>query len=159
MKFSKIPGGNRGMIKSIKSAVWMIGMGYLFFTGNWWPGMFYLIGISILLEVVLKLVFAATISGDSYNEEELSAPMPDGRLDLEDDDLIPDPVPSSNNTRMQRLDPDALPAKKLSREYRMDLLPSNCPNCGAPIGKNDVEMVGIKTAKCGFCGSNMTLSE
>lgn len=159
MNFSKIPGGNRGMIKSIKSAVWMIGMGYLFFTGNWWPGMFYLIGISILLEVVLKLVFAATASGDTYDGEELSAPMPDAPLDLDEDELIPDPVPSSNNSRMQRLDPDAAPAKKLSREYRVDLLPPNCPNCGAPISQNSVEFVGIKTAKCGFCGSNFSVSE
>lgn len=158
MNFSKIPGGSRGISKSIRSAVWTIGMGYLFFTGNWWPGILYLVGISTLVEVALKLIFAATASGEEIDGDEFEAPMPVDELELEE--LIPDPIPSPNNTRMQRLDPTPVSsAKNLSREYRTDLLPPNCPNCGAPIGEKDVEMVGIKTAKCSFCGSNFSVSE
>lgn len=155
MKFQNMRGGNRGMIKSVQSAVWMIGMGYLFWTGNWWPGMFYLIGISILVEVVLKLVFASTLQNQEFDEDSFEAPQAD-----DEDRLRPDPIPSPYNTRMQRLDPEPIPpVQKLSREYRLDLLPPNCPNCGAPIGEKDVEMVGIKTAKCSFCGANMALHE
>ena len=158
MKMRSVRGGNRGMISSIKSAVWMIGMGYLFWTGNWFPGILYLVGISILLEVVLKLVFASTIKDGEFNAEEFDAPRREEELDLDENVLTPDPIPSPNNTRMQRLDPVASP-QPLSREYRTDLLPPNCPNCGAPISVKDVEMVGIKTAKCSFCGSNFSLSE
>ena len=156
MKMGNMPGGSRGMGKSIQSIVWMIGMAYCFATGNWWPGMMYVMIASAIANIVVKLVFASTMQeSDEFDPDVFDAPMPEN-----DETLTPDPVPSSNNTRMQRLDPEPIPpAKNLSREYRTDLLPPNCPNCGAPIGVNDVEMVGIKTAKCGFCGSNISLSK
>ena len=151
-------GGNQGMAKSIRSVVWMLGLAYLFWRGNWWPGILVLVGISMLLDIVLKSVFAATSSANPYDEDEFSPPMRSDEMD--DESLSPDPIPSTNNNRMQRLDPDPIPpAKNLSREYRVDLLPPSCPNCGAPISQKEVEFVGIKTAKCGFCGSNFSLSE
>jgi hypothetical protein len=50
-------------------------------------------------------------------------------------DKIPQPVP---------LDPRAA---QLSR------LPSNCPNCGAPLGKSEVKWTEANTVECGFCGT------
>lgn len=155
MKMGSVRGGNRGVIGSVKSAVWMIGMGYLFFTGNWFPGIFYLIGFSILLEVVLKLVFASTLNNEELDTDGFEPP-----LAIDEDPLTSAPTAASSNTRMQRLDPDPIPpAAPLSREYRTDLLPPKCPSCGAPISERDVEMVGIKTAKCGYCGAHFGLKE
>lgn len=38
----------------LQSAIWLIGIGILFLTGDWWPGILIVIAISILAELVLQ---------------------------------------------------------------------------------------------------------
>ena len=37
-------------VGAIHAAVWLIGMGVLFWTGAWWPGIMFLIGISAIVQ-------------------------------------------------------------------------------------------------------------
>ncbi|MEE4193892.1 MAG: hypothetical protein V2J07_01715 [Anaerolineae bacterium] len=156
----KKPKQGKSVISRINGVIWMIGIFYLSYTGNWFPGILYLVAITAVINIVAPLLFAGLTSKDEYDPEDFSAPARADDLDGQERPLAPDPVGSPNNTRMQRLDPDPIPPlHPLSREYRTDLLPPKCPNCGAPISEKDVEMVGIKTAKCGFCGSHFSLTE
>ena len=41
-KFDKVPWDG------LQSLIWLIGIGVLFFTGDWWPGILFIIIISLL---------------------------------------------------------------------------------------------------------------
>jgi hypothetical protein len=45
-------------------------------------------------------------------------------------------------------EPSLMPVSR--REYR---LPRRCPDCGAPVIRNEVEWVGPSEAKCSYCGA------
>jgi hypothetical protein len=36
---------------------------------------------------------------------------------------------------------------------QLSRLPSNCPNCGAPLGQSEVTWTDAGTVECGFCGT------
>lgn len=40
-----------------------------------------------------------------------------------------------------------------TRTAQMNRLPSNCPNCGAPLGQREVKWTDANTIECGFCGT------
>lgn len=40
-----------------------------------------------------------------------------------------------------------------ARAAQLNRLPSNCPNCGAPLSQNEVKWTDANTAECGFCGT------
>lgn len=44
-----------------------------------------------------------------------------------------------------------------SNERRLELLPANCPNCGAPLHGNDVKWTGAQSADCPYCGMNLPM--
>lgn len=44
----KIPWGN------LQSAIWLVGIGILFITGDWWPGILFVIAASILAEIAIQ---------------------------------------------------------------------------------------------------------
>lgn len=50
-----------------------------------------------------------------------------------------------------------LPSVKASAEHRLELLPSNCPNCGGPINGDNVKWTGAQSANCAFCGVNLPM--
>jgi hypothetical protein len=39
------------------------------------------------------------------------------------------------------------------RAAQLSRLPSNCPNCGAPLGQSEVTRADVHTVECGFCGT------
>ncbi len=45
------------------------------------------------------------------------------------------------------------PVRLDSQEAKLARLPSNCPNCGAPLRESDVHWTDANTLECGFCGT------
>lgn len=160
MNFFKQFKSGRSVIGRINGIIWMVGIFVLSYIGDWFPGIFYLIGLTVVINLAFMFISMATASKTEQSLDDFSPPVRADELETEPQPLAPEPEFSSNNNRMQRLDPEPIPpARTLSSEYRIDLLPDNCPNCGAPIGEKDVEMVGIKTAKCNFCKTDFSLGE
>jgi hypothetical protein len=121
--------------RNLHSAVWLFGLAYLFISGNWWPGILFLVAASMLLEGVLALV-----APHAFEE------MPS--------------APTDEKTR-----PPAAPVRPVSSvtinqptvPYRADLLPTNCPRCGAPARGHEVKWTSPTSADCAFCGANLPM--
>ena len=47
-KIPKIPWNN------LQSLIWLVGIGILFITGDWWPGILLVVASSILAEFILQ---------------------------------------------------------------------------------------------------------
>ncbi len=126
-----------GRWRSLHSAIWLIGLAILFWTGRWWPGILVLVAISMILEGILAR------QGGAAPEEEMKEPAPPAAAPAP-------PVPVAT--------PSAAPAPA-TFDDRFELLPSNCPRCGGPVRWQEVKWVGIKTANCAYCGSNLPLKK
>jgi len=48
-------------------------------------------------------------------------------------------------------------AKTVPAEHRLELLPSNCPNCGGSLHGDNVKWTGAQSADCPFCGTNLPM--
>lgn len=123
---------------SLNGALWLIGLFFLFYTGHWWPGILILIGISSVLSAVLNDHKDETIADLNPGQ-----PAPSGSRD-------PSPAPRPVIINL----PPPSPAVT-SNSPRFDLLPANCPRCGAPVRTNDVKWTGSHSAACAYCGSNL----
>lgn len=44
-------------------------------------------------------------------------------------------------------------------EHRLELLPSSCPKCGAPVRGGEVKWTGPRSAECSYCGANLPVRE
>jgi hypothetical protein len=44
-------------------------------------------------------------------------------------------------------------------ERRLELLPSSCPKCGAPVRGGEVKWTGPRSAECSYCGANLPVRE
>jgi hypothetical protein len=123
-----------GPWRSIHGAVWLIGLAILFWKGWFWPGILVLIGISAIVEAVIRLtVPSSTAPAAEAKKPEEAAPAATP---------IATPAPA----------PAATPAEP---EHRADLLPPVCPKCNAPIRGNEVKWTGPRSANCAFCGANL----
>jgi DNA-directed RNA polymerase subunit RPC12/RpoP len=120
----------------LNGAIWLIGLGVLFYTGHWWPGILVLIGISLVLSAVWK---GTDQSADSFGEKNATS--------FEPARSAPDPFVVTQ--------PSAAPANPASSAPRADLLPANCPRCGAPVRSSEVKWTGTHSAICSYCGSNI----
>lgn len=60
-------------------------------------------------------------------------------------DEVPTPAPS--------------PAVPPMPEHRLELLPSSCPKCGAPIRGDEVKWTGSQSADCSYCGANLPMQK
>ena len=118
--------------RAFRSAFWMIGLAILFFWGHWWPGILILVGLSIVLEGFFRA------SAPAWNQN----PPPPPSID---------PLPASMPMTPAAAAPVADPI------HRTDLLPSNCPHCGAPIRANEVKWTGAQSASCGYCSTNLPM--
>ena len=119
----------------LNGAIWLIGLGVLFYTGHWWPGILVLIGISLVLSAVWR-------GTDSLADTpgEISAPPSEPVRSAPEPFVTPQTAPA--------------PAPA-SNAPRFDLLPANCPRCGAPVRSSEVKWTGSHAATCSYCGSNI----
>jgi hypothetical protein len=115
---------------SLQSAIWLIGIAILFLTGDWWPGILILGGISVLAEFLIRRSPPAAAAPAS---EAPAAPEPE-------------PAP---------LEPTAISAEPAPPARRLDLLPDACPACGAKVRSGEVRWVDAQSAECAYCGTSL----
>jgi len=130
--------GHRGA--PLNGAIWMIGLGVLMLTGHWWPGILVLIGISMVVGAILKESGPQVLD----QPEEFRTPPPP-------------PVPFQPPAPVE---PQPFhPSTPVETNYRSDLLPANCTQCGGPIRTLEVKWLSSKSAACPYCGSTLTMKK
>jgi hypothetical protein len=143
MKRSRTGAGN------INAAVWLIGLGILWLTDMWWPGILILIGVSMLVQVMIPKAAEAGVISPPAKEPVVESPQAvDEKKAAEDvwgeDEKEEEPA-------FMKAEPD--------RRARDARLPKQCPACGGPVAENahKVEWSGPDTAKCPFCDTVLKL--
>lgn len=125
-----------GPWRSVQVALWLVGLGVLALTGKWWPGILFLIALSLILEALLRR-FAP------HAFVELPA-------EAREEPLPVDPVTPASPPVTQVHSPPA-------PEHRLELLPLECPKCGGPIRGVEVSWTGPQSADCPYCGANLPM--
>ncbi len=135
---------NRTRSANINAAVWLIGLGLLWLTDLWWPGILILIGASMLVQVLVSPSGPAEVISPK-NEP----PAPQEAVEQEKAEDIWDDDETETPAFIQPLDAG----------HDAGLLPQNCPACGGPVAENahKVEWLDAKTAKCPFCDFALNL--
>lgn len=114
--------------RPLRSAIWLIGLGILFFWGHWWPGILVLIGLTMIVEALFRAPMRQWPQNSPPPASPVSPP------------AAPVPAPV-------QIDP----------VHRVELLPANCPQCGGPIRAHEVKWTGRQSAACPFCGTNLPM--
>lgn len=119
---------------SIQAVIWLLGLAVIAWQDWWWPGILILVAISVLYEAMIKKV-APEAFVKEHKTDDFSAPMAQ-------------PV--------QRVEARTETA---GTYHRVDLLPTNCPRCGAPTRGHDIHWTGSQSANCSYCGSNLPMKK
>lgn len=127
-----------GPWRNIHGAVWLIGLAILAWKDWWWPGILVLIAASGIVEALIM-----QLAPNSFEEEEEALSSPPSPLS---------PSPSSPPPTPVKASPPVV-------EHRPELLPSNCPKCGAPIRGHEVKWTGAQSANCPYCGANLPIEK
>ena len=122
--------------RPLHGAIWMIGLGILFFTGHWWPGILILVGISAILGAVWRDSDEAPTLPQNDWERPAASPVAPASQPVVTAPPAPTPTP-------------------VNSAPRVDLLPSTCPRCGAPVRSNEIKWTSTHSATCTYCGSNL----
>ncbi len=126
---------------NLNAAIWLIGLGILWLTGLWWPGILILVGVSMLVQALVRNqagdepeVITTTTAPLS---DEPKAPAEPANPDVWADEKAETP---------SFIEKDQLKGNPA-------VLPEKCPACGGPIGENAHKVVwmGEHTARCPFC--------
>jgi hypothetical protein len=115
---------------SIHAAVWLLGLAIIAWQGWWWPGILVLVAISVLFEAFVKSVSPESVKTVARDVKET---------------IFEPPTPMSGG------EPSDNPV------HHMELLPGNCPKCGAPTRGHEIHWTGPRSADCPFCGSNLPM--
>ena len=139
-KFHRHRGYNRnpGPAKALSGAIWLIGIGVLMMTGDWWPGILFLVGLSMIVETVFR---AGKFAPEIENDEAPFQPAPTPRPMENAPTVVPNPT-------------ESIPAVY---NYRSDLLPGKCPRCGGPTRSAEVKWLSSRSANCAYCGSALPM--
>lgn len=74
--------------------------------------------------------------------------LPDDLLDLYETEL--------HNVELENRGEKPLPgARSSTTGHRLELMPSNCPDCGGPINSENIKWTGTQSAECPYCGVNL----
>ncbi len=122
----------------VSGAIWLIGLGFLFLTGWWWPGILILVGLNMVLDGVFR---ASTQPGFEDVEVPPASPAPAAQTSA------PQPAP----------EPRAATQLNQVMERPFELLPHTCPRCGGPVRRDEVKWSNARYASCAYCGSNLPL--
>ncbi|MGB8214914.1 MAG: hypothetical protein WCE68_15275 [Anaerolineales bacterium] len=120
-----------GSWHNLHAGIWLIGLAILAWRGWWWPGILVLVGISMILEALLR-----QSEPKAFEPEKPPSP----------------PAPVVAAPLM------AAPAEPVS-EHRLDLLPATCPQCGGPVRGPEVKWTGPRSANCPYCGGNLPMGK
>lgn len=127
--------------RNLEGVIWMVGLAILAIKGWWWPGIMVLVAISAVYESVLTMIFPdlePEVPVPPIPPVAPAAPIP--------------PTPTGYTT-------DASPQPDFTPKYQINLLPTNCPRCGAPARGHDVHWTSEHSADCGFCGASLPLGK
>jgi hypothetical protein len=134
----------RGRRGNIIAAIWLIGLGLLALTDQWWPGILILVGLSMVVNAVIP---AAERPPRRPGPPRPSRP-PAGRED--DYSYLEEPFPDEGEPPLQVKVPDPKPAQK-------GVLPSNCPMCGAPVDAAKITHSPSGAPLCAYCEADLTI--
>ena len=129
-----------GPWRNIHGAVWLIGLGILAIKGWWWTGILILIGISGVIEGLLRLYVP-----EAFEKETTGKPITPGMSMPQSNPMMAPPVEVSSKPTFQ--------------EHRVELLPQVCPSCNGPIRGHEVKWTGPQSANCPYCGTNLPMSK
>ncbi len=120
----------KGAWKDVQAAIWLIGLGIIALNDWWWPGILFLIAMSMISQAVIQMMTPNTKESIRSIDE----------------------TPPTEDKIMATSSQDSLkPA------YSTHRLPTECPKCGAPIRGTDVSWSGPESADCPYCGANLPL--
>lgn len=131
---------------NVQAAIWLIGIGILWWTDLWWPGILILVGVSMLAQV---------LAGSASN-------LPQGTPAVQGTPEAPASEKVEDKTEAEKAEPwldeeaetpTFLQKEKLPGDAAR--LPEKCPACGGPVAENahKVEWMGEHTARCPFCNT------
>jgi hypothetical protein len=120
---------------SIHTGIWLIGLGILFLTGRFWPGILILIGFSMLVEAMYS---NRASSAPAENQKTGTPPPP-----------LDGPIPPALGSAYTPLE----------KAHDASRLPEVCPLCGGPVSRYETELewTGYDSARCPYCGTNLPL--
>ena len=133
-------GKNSARANEIYAAIWLIGLGILFWTGYFWPGILILIGATMLVRAFLPVDVSSSKSNVVKPVE------PKENLD--------DSAPwEEAEEEEEPFEPAFVKPVEAGTSFPAERLPEACPNCGGPVKENahKVEWVNEKSCKCPFC--------
>jgi len=119
---------------SMQAVIWLLGLAVIAWQDWWWPGILILVAISVLYEAAIKKV-----APEAFVKE-----------------ARPDDFPAPIQQPAERVVTKSEPAETY---HRADLLPTNCPRCGAPSRGHDIHWTGPQSANCPYCGSNLPMKK
>lgn len=143
--------------KNLNAAIWLIGLGILFLVRNIWPGILILIGLTMIVNVLIKDE-AQVIPPTTVPEQRPPADVVDG--------VEVTPKPEKTAETMPYDPPEAggepLPAVLATEGERLFLasqLPDKCPACNAPMKPNAEKLKWNpdNSVECMFCGYRLTI--
>lgn len=123
----------KGPWKTVHAAIWLIGLGIIALNNWWWPGILFLVAISMISQALIQMLVPDAIEQPEQIKEEI---------------II--------NEKAQ---PPAASLEASQPAYSIHRLPSECPKCSAPIRGADVRWTGPESADCPYCGANLPLRE
>lgn len=127
----------------LTGALWMIGMGVLFITGWWWPGILILMGV---VSVVSAMAGEWNWDGEPEAQTEQK---PKRARPVE---ATPPPSPFSSTEPLTRME-TALQAVRPATPAAPLRLPEFCPHCGAPT--RALRHFAPQPDECAFCGGGL----
>ncbi len=123
-----------GLSASINTAVWMLGLAFIAWTDSWWPGILVLVALTTLLNG-----FLGRDEADDRDVEVPAAPVAEASIPIDEQQSVEDLAPAAP-------------------QYRYDLLPAECKQCGGPIRGHDAQWTSETSADCPYCGANLALA-
>src|SRR5258706_1300876 len=128
----------RGRWHGLHGRLWIIGLVIVARHGWWWPGILVLIGVSMIMGSALN-------QGRSQAFEDPDLPKGSPPPPIYPPPASPAPAPFSHTPGLSG--------------HRVDLLPSSCKQCGAPIRVHEVKWIGPQSAACPYCCSTLAMKK
>lgn len=118
--------------KNVHAAIWLIGLAIIALNDWWWPGILFLVGISLISQAMMQMLSPKEIERIEENEDDEQK-----ILSEENSEIFNSPSQQA--------------------AYSTHRLPSECPKCGAPIRGIEIRWTGPQSANCPYCGANLPL--
>ncbi|PWH19286.1 MAG: hypothetical protein DDG59_03845 [Anaerolineae bacterium] len=109
--------------RRIHGAIWLIGIAILAWQNWWWPGILVLVALSSILEAILMQKVPEAFE-----------------------------VPSQPQPQADQTAPASPAEPPLPSPYPLHRLPSECPQCGAPLRPQALVWDTPNAAHCPYCG-------